>query len=207
MRGKEGEKKREKGEATSPCSGYIRGDIARKNVHAPFSYSSCIASSFFSSSISSFFYLLLPSPTPSLPPPTSTPSRLRRPFFFAPRTTDVQEKKGEKKGSTPDCDHGQREETDNDGGRLHARGTTGGERRERGRKGRRETDARRPVREEGTREREKRKRSERGWCADGVSRHSRETERATRQKRFGALLAASRRVEKPEAPGKTRFPN
>lgn len=94
MGGKEGEKKREKGEAT-PCSGYIRGNIARKNVHAPFSYSSCIASSFFSSSISSSF-------TSSSPPYSITSSSTFDTFsfetpVFAPRTTDVQEKKGEKR--------------------------------------------------------------------------------------------------------------
>jgi len=107
MRGKEGEKKREKGEATL-CSGYIRGSIAHKNVHAPFSYSSCsIASSFFSSSISSSFtfssllYSIISSSTFGTFS-FETP-------VFAPRTIDAQEEK--KKGSTPDCDRGARRRT------------------------------------------------------------------------------------------------
>lgn len=60
----------------------------------------------------------------------------------------------------------------------------------------------RKERENGKSEREVREDGVRMVCQDIA-----ETEQATRQKRFGALLAASRRVEKPEAPGKTRFPN
>lgn len=202
MRGKEGEKKREKGEA-APCSAYIRGNIAHKNVHAPFSYSSCsVASSFFSSSIASSFTFYLPSLLHHFLLHfrhllLSRRSRLRTTHH---RRTGEKEKKKE---STPDCDRGARRRTMT--AADYARGT-GGTGRKGGGKGKRETDARRPEREEGTRdgksEREVREDGVRMVCQDIA-----ETERATRQKRFGALLAASRRVEKPEAPGKTRFPN
>lgn len=101
MRGKEGEKKREKGEA-APCSGYIRGNIAHKNVHAPFSYSSCsVASSFFSSSIASSFTFYLPSLLHHTSSSTFDTFFVRDGPVFAPRTTDAQERKKIKKRALP----------------------------------------------------------------------------------------------------------
>lgn len=201
MRGKEGEKKREKGE-TTPYSGYIRGNIAYKNVRAPFSYSSRIASSFFSSSIS--FSFTYSSPPYSITPPPSTPSRLRRPSSHHAPPTYRRKGEKKKKESTPDREIAARE--DGQWRRVTTRVEQGGQRRKRG-KG----DARRMRDGQSVRKERETGKAKEKWerivCADGVSRHSRETEQATRQKRFGALLAASRRVEKPEAPGKTRFPN
>lgn len=133
--------------------------------------------------------LLLSSPPPSPPllpspplPYSITSSSTFDTFSFetlvsshhAPPT--YRRKRGKKKGALPIAIT-VREETDNDGGRLHARERQGGSGEKEGGRGR-ETDARRPEREEGTldgkSEREVREDGVRMVCQDIAERRSRQ---------------------------------
>lgn len=127
-----------------------------------------------------------PLPTPSLPPPPSTPSRRS-----SSHRRVGKEKKREHSRSPCDSRATRRTMTAGDHTRGSERGGRGHARRMR------DSQSVRKERANGKSEREVREDGARMVCQDI----------AARQKRFGALLAASRRVEKPEAPGKTRFPN
>lgn len=176
---------------------YFAGMSRARMLHAPFSITPLVSLLLSSPPPSPRLLHLLPSPTPSLPPPPSTPSSYeRRPSLRATHRETYMEKKGQKKrgAHSRSRSRGARRRTMTaGGGRLYTRGHTrrvrgeGGWTREEGRKGdaRRMRDGSKSVVVRNARKREKRKREEvreeDGGRADGVSRHSREKTEQSRQ--------------------------